>query len=347
MKLLRAGITGFGKMGRLRAQLVNGNDSMKLVAIADPNVSPSDIPRGCKYFSDYRDLLKEHLDALFVCTPNFMTPRVIIDALNAGCHVFSEKPPGRNVEDVLDIMECERKHPRLKVKFGFNHRYHESVMDALGIVSSGQLGRLLWMRGVYGKSGESGFDKNWRSDYEIAGGGILLDQGIHMLDLFRAFCGDFEEIKSFVGNGFWNFGVEDNAFALLRNDQNQVAMLHSSATQWKHKFSLELFLSDGYLAVQGFQTSSKTYGRESLTMARRQFGSLEGAGNPREEISYYDADQSWEREIDEFVSSIEKDAPIAIGTSTDALKAMEMVYRIYDNDEAWRNHLRNLKSLDK
>ena len=152
----------------------------------------------CSFTTDFNDLVRDDLDAVFVCSYNNSAPDVVVAALEAGKHVFCEKPPGRCVADVERIIAAERANPGRKLKFGFNHRYHGSVMEAKQIVDSGRYGRVLWLRGVYGKCGSIQFENDWRNDRNIAGGGILLDQGIHMLDLCRFFCGDFDQVKSLV-----------------------------------------------------------------------------------------------------------------------------------------------------
>lgn len=347
LERIRVGVVGFGKVGRLRAELIAQHPALELAAVADPAGAGADLPEGCEVFDRGEALLEKDLDAVFVCTPNAVTADLVVAALDAGRHVFCEKPPGRNLADVQKIVAAQRRHPRQKLKFGFNHRYHDAVQEALSVVRGGALGRLLWIRGVYGKAGGEGFEESWRSKREIAGGGILLDQGIHMLDLFRAFCGDFEEVKSFVGTSYWKIGVEDNAFALLRNKEGQVAMLHSSATQWKHMFSLEIFLSEGYLAVNGILSSTLSYGRETLVMARRGFpGEDQAPANPREEIMYFDQDHSWAREVAEFSDCVLCDRPVAVGTCEEALRAMELVYRIYMDDATWWQRLRAEDGLE-
>lgn len=334
--VLKVGIIGFGQIGKVRARAVAANPHLCLVGVADPNLSEARPAEALKTTLNYRELLSWDVDAVFVCTPNAVTAEIVVDALDSSKHVFCEKPPGRDPEDVQLIVEAKARNPKPKIKFGFNHRYHDSVQEALGISQSGRLGNLLWLRGVYGKSGGEGFENIWRSKRESAGGGILLDQGIHMLDLFHLFCGDFEEVKSFVTNSYWNIDVEDNAFAVLRNKKNQVAMLHSSSTQWKHTFSLEIAFSDGYVAIQGILSGTKSYGRETLIVARKQAERLGFLPeNPHEEVSYFKEDFSWQREVDEFANSIIDDRPILYGSLEDAMKAMELVYRIYQGDQAW------------
>jgi len=341
MGKLKVGIVGFGKMGQIRMNVINNHPDLSLEGICD--VDSNGRSCGCEFYEDYMDLLEADIDAVFVCTPNKFSPDIVISALNNQKHVFCEKPPGRNLEDVKNIIKAEKENEGVILKFGFNHRYHGAVLEAKSIVDSGRMGNVLWMRGIYGKAGSTDFEGQWRSNKDVSGGGILLDQGIHMIDLFRFFCGDFPEVKSFVTNSYWDIDMEDNAFALLRNEQDQVAMLHSSSTQWKHTFSLEIYLEGGYIVISGILSSTRSYGHgERLITARKQFEDNSFAmGNPMEEITYFDQDLSWELEIEDFVNCIKKDKKVVVGSSEDAFGAMELVMKIYDGDSKW-----NEKSSD-
>ncbi|MBM3566347.1 MAG: Gfo/Idh/MocA family oxidoreductase, partial [Alphaproteobacteria bacterium] len=238
--------------------------------------------------------------------------------------------------DIERVIECEKRHPGLKLKYGFNHRYHDSVRDALSIVRDGQLGQVVNLRGVYGKSKfvSFGAHSDWRINRTAAGGGILLDQGIHMVDLMRLFAGEFDLVHSIVTNNFWKHDVEDNAYALMRSRQGSVALLHSTATQWRHRFSLDITCAKGALTLAGILSGSKSYGEETLTIAWAD--PSDDSGDPREETRTYSQDNSWRDEIAEFASAIAENAPISNGSSTDALETMRLVYRIYCADPEWR-----------
>lgn len=347
-RTLRCGIIGLGRMGGIRYRELSKHPHAVVTHGADPNEELFAAYAGVSCSTDWRDVVNADVDAIFVATPNSVTPTAVIEALKAGKHVFSEKPPGRTVEDVENILRVEQAHPNQKLKFGFNHRYHAGIQEAKRIIDSGRLGHLLWMRGVYGKAGGLGFENVWRSRKETAGGGILLDQGIHMLDLFRFFCGDFIEVKSMVSTSYWPIDVEDNAFALLRDTHGRVGMIHSSSTQWKHRFNLELYLTDGYLSVNGILSSTRSYGDETITVARNRFDDGFAMGKPSEEVIYFDTDPSWELEIRDFVSSCLEGSPIEYGTSEDALKVMKLVYAIYENDDSFiRTGNRFFESLPK
>lgn len=347
--VLKVGIVGLGKMGKIRAGVVDRNPSTVLVAVADADQENLAAFPNIECSQDYRDVVNSDVDAVFICTSNLYTPEVAIAALDAGKHIFCEKPPGRSVQDVEAIIAAERRNPNLKVKFGFNHRYHAGIQEAKRIVDSGRLGRILWMRGIYGKCGGVGFENSWRNSKEISGGGILLDQGIHMLDLFRFFCGDFVEIKSMVTTAYWDIEVEDNAFALLRDGLGRIAMLHSSSTQWKHRFNLDVYMSDGYLSVNGILSSTRSYGDETIVVARKRFDDGFALGKPREEVIYFDSDPSWELEIADFVNCVQNDLPITSGNSSDALKAMQLVFSIYRADETcwWTQNGRHLDHMQE
>ena len=258
-----------------------------------------------------------------------------IGGLERGLHVFCEKPPGRDVDDIVSVINVEREHPDLVLKYGFNHRYHDSVRDALALIHSGELGDVINLRGVYGKSQLITFGQtSWRTERALAGGGVLLDQGIHMVDLLRLFAGEFVDVHSFVTNGFWGHEVEDNAYALMRTEDGKVAMLHSSATQWRHRFHLDISLSRGAVTLSGILSGSKSYGAETLTIA---WAAGDDTGDPREQTTRYNHDSSWADEIAEFADAVQNGTAVLNGSSDDALRTMQLVYRIYAADPDWRN----------
>jgi predicted dehydrogenase len=326
---LRAGIVGYGYMGEIRRLNVESHPDLVLAGIVEPRFTETSA-FGAPVFPTYRALLDAGMDVVFVCTPNGLTPEVSIAALQRGCHVFCEKPPGRTVADIEAIRAAEAASPGSKLIFGFNHRHHPGITDAKALIDSGSLGRVLTLRGVYGKSGGEGFEGSWRNDPSVGGGGILLDQGIHMLDLFRFFCGDFEEVMGMAVTSHWGVDVEDNAFVVLRNAAGQMAQLHSTATAWKHTFRLEIGLDLGYLAITGLLSKTGSYGRETLLIGRRpKRGEAAAVGNPREEMSYYDRDPSWELEVNHLVDCVRRDEPVQQGTSLDALRVMQIVESVY------------------
>ncbi len=343
MKILKVGIAGFGVVGKKRFHFIEENPNLKTVCVSDARFGENDFDQTAdqmiqnkeiKTYNDYQKLFEQEINILFVCLPNFLAPEATIKGLNNGCHVFCEKPPGKDVKDIKDVIVVEKKYPKLKLKYGFNHRYHGSIEKAKEIVESKDFGEIVGFRGLYGKSRIVPFSGGWRCERQYSGGGILLDQGIHMLDLLRYYCGDFDDVKSFISNKFWNHDVEDNAFAILKNNNGCIASIHSSATQWSHSFRLEITLEKGMLELSGILSGSKSYGEEKLKIIERKDNSMSGSHS--EQIINYLDDNSWKNEVDEFADIIIKDKKVINGNSADALGVMKMVYNIYYSDKQWR-----------
>jgi predicted dehydrogenase len=335
-KELKVGIAGFGVVGKRRKECVDRHPNMKMIAVCDRSFSDEgEFLDGVRYYKDYKKLLEQPLDVLIVCLTNDIAAEVTIAGLNAKMNVFCEKPPGRDVEDIVRVIECERKNPGLKLMYGFNHRYHESVQEALTILQTGRLGKVINIRGVYGKAKLITFNQpDWRSKREIAGGGVLLDQGIHMVDLMRLFAGEFNEVFSFISNEHWGYNVEDNAYALMKSESGVVAMLNSSATQWRHRFHMDINLEKGSLILSGILSGSKSYGAETLTVIIANPD--KDNGDPKEQITRYNNDPSWYDEIDAFARAILFNDPIKNGSSLDAYQTVKLVYQIYYADKRWR-----------
>ena len=177
---MKALIIGYGYMGRIRKRVVDTLSDLDLAGICDPLLTQEQAGVDCPHYQDYHDAIGEAQPGIvFVCTPNRYSPDVCVYALEHGCHVFCEKPPGRSLTDIHRIIEVEQAHPELKIMFGFNHRHHPAILEAKSLVDAGRMGRVLWLRGVYGKSGgqRREFEQSWRNDPGISGGGILLDRG--------------------------------------------------------------------------------------------------------------------------------------------------------------------------
>jgi predicted dehydrogenase len=345
MKTFKVGIAGYGVVGKRRKYYIDLHPSMRVTAICDQSFLSDSQVDGVSYLKSIDHLFSMDLDILFVCLTNDVASKVTIEGLEKGWHVFCEKPPGRNVEDILQVIECEEKHHGIKLMYGFNHRYHESVRDALGLVHAGSFGKIISLRGLYGKSKIVTFDQpDWRTKREIAGGGVLLDQGIHMVDLMRLFAGEFDEVQSYISNSHWGYDVEDNAFALLKTSEGIVGMLSSSATQWRHRFELDINLERGSITLEGILSGTKSYGAETLTVAYADHDL--GRGDPREVKTRYNHDPSWKEEVDKFMTFITQDELVSTGSSKDALETMKLVYKIYYSDPVWRK-IYSIKNPDE
>ena len=323
-------IIGMGRMGRTRYRAMKEHGGFDVTAVCDLH-EIDEFDGLINTYSDWRRCIDiEKPQVVVVCTVNSVIPDVVCYALEHGCHVFSEKPPGRTLEDALRMKAAADVRKDQVLKFGFNHRYHNSIIEAKSLIDSGLLGEVVSARGVYGKAADYE-RREWRNDLSIAGGGILLDQGIHMLDLLRYFVGDFENVDGFTDNLVWkSSATEDSAFVTMRTRDGKVATMNSSAIQWKHKFDLDITLTNGYIALNGLLTSTKSYGEEKITYYKRDLEQRSGKlGNPTEYTLCFDEDQSWDLEIAEFYEALFDGATIRNGTPEDAVKVMELIDRIY------------------
>lgn len=330
-------ILGMGKIGLKRKGIIHNIDSIDLVGSWDPyDVSLND------QYASPQDIFNDiNIDAVFICTTNNLLKDLTIQALQAGKHVFCEKPPAFTAAEVEEIQQAERDSGKI-LMYGFNHRQHGAVKKMKNIVDTGDYGKLLWMRGRYGKSVDDDFFTTWRADKELAGGGILLDQGIHMLDLFLHLGGSFDEVKAFISTLYWKLdGIEDNVFAIMKNNKTGlVASLHSTMTQWRHLFSLEVFMESGYMVLNGLRTSSQTYGEEVLTIARNRT-KAPAATWEDEERFVFDVDTSMDQEVQLFKDAITSGKNPSSGNSDDARNVMMLVDAIYENSIDTQNGTRS------
>jgi len=328
--MINVGCIGFGKMGQIRAAALTETKNVKIVKVFEPQKIEK-----CDYDQSQsaEDIIEdESIDAVCISVPNYLNYKFTLAALNEGKHVFCEKPPAFTSAQVKEIQVAEIKSGK-KLMYGFNHRHHGAVIKMKSLISSGSYGKVLWMRGRYGKSVDETYFDTWRAKKELAGGGILFDQGIHMLDLFLHVGGKFDQTHAFVSSLYWKMeGMEDNVFAIMKNTKTgMAASLHSTMTQWRHLFSLEVFLESGYMVLNGLKTGSGTYGEEELTVARNR-STAPAATWDDEERFHFSIDNSWNYEAEHFIDSIMKNIPITIGTSTDALNVMELIEDIYENE---------------
>jgi predicted dehydrogenase len=326
---LRIGIAGFGKMGKIRARHMSARQDSTLVGVYEPEgVDRDKVPPSARVVASVDELFTLSLDALFVCAINNVAAEYSRRGLEAGIHVFCEKPPARNSTELVTVIEAE-KRSGLVLKYGFNHRLHYSVMEAKRLIDSGRMGRLLWIRGVYGKAGSIDYGSNWRNFRAYSGGGILMDQGIHMIDLLQHLTGlPFDVASAQLSRSYWDVEVEDNAFVTLRSG-TVIATLHSSANQWRHKFLMEFHFEDGYVNLDGILSESRSYTPETLVVGRREFEDITFAmGKPAEQTTWYEYDDSWKLEMDEFVRAIREGASFN-GSSADALSVLRLVETIY------------------
>ncbi len=321
---MKVGIIGCGAIGRKRALSLGRHE---LVIAVDTSLERANelslLKPGTSASIDYRDALEnDEIDLVIISTTNEFLAKITGAAVHAGKHVLVEKPGGRNPEELSPIIQIAHEK-NVFVKVGFNHRFHPALRKAKELVDSDAIGRLMYIRGRYGHGGRPGYEKEWRADPEKSGGGELIDQGIHLIDLSRWFLGDFNSINGYAHTYYWNMSVDDNAFLMLKNAEEQVAWLHVSCTEWKNLFSFEIYGEMGKLQIEGLGGS---YGTERLSLYRM----LPEMGPPETTIWEYPfPDNSWDLEFNDFIQSIEKGKEPE-GNINDAKKALEIVQAIYN-----------------
>ena len=336
---MKVAIIGLGVVGLRRKIFIDKNNFIKLTAISDIKFKEKFFTRNkVHYYRNYNDLINnENLDAVFITLPNYLAAKVTITCLKKNLHVFCEKPPARSLSEIRKVKKIKLTKKNLILKYGFNHRYHSSIKIAKKISDSKKFGKIINFRCVYGKSKIKTFEVgDWRSKRKYSGGGILLDQGIHMIDLILYFSGNFSEFISYISNKYWNYDVEDNAFVLMRNKKGVVASLHSTATQWQHKFSMEITFQHGFIDLKGILSGTKSYGKESITIIPKYDVKKNGKGKKL----FFSKDNSWKDEVDEFVKLIFYKRKKYVGNIYEAENVMFTLDKIYRSDKKWFKYLK-------
>lgn len=325
---MNVGIIGCGLIGNKRAKALCG---CSLVMCADTDLKRAELlaktAPSCVATSSWQDVIhRNDVDIIIVATTHVMLSQIILAAVLAGKHVLVEKPAAKRPGELDAVIRAARENNRL-VHVGFNHRYHRAFLKAKALVTQGELGELMFIRARYGHGGRIGYDKEWRAIPELSGGGELIDQGMHLIDLSRWFLGDFVSIEGFAHTFYWDMPVDDNGFMLLKTAKNQVAFLHASCSEWKNLFSFEIYGKKGKLDISGLGGS---YGVERLAFYRM----LPEMGPPETMIWEYPmGDNSWEVEFQEFLEDIQLNRQPSANL-VDAQAALTVVETIYKESYA-------------
>ena len=320
---MNVAIVGCGLIGNKRAAALG---EARLVACADRDAERARnlaARTGARAAADWHGVVSAaDVDIVIVATPHDSLAEITLAAIRAGKHVLVEKPAARSAAELAPVVaEAERLGALVHV--GFNHRHHRAFRKARELVDQGALGELMFLRARYGHGGRLGYNKEWRADPVISGGGELIDQGMHLIDLARWFLGDFTRVDGTAVTAYWDMPVDDNAFLMLRTAAGQVAWLHASATEWKNTFSMEIYGKLGKLHIDGLGGS---YGTEKLTWYRM----LPEMGPPETTAWEYPmADDSWSAEFAELAAAVRAGRRQSRGLH-DALAALEVVKHIYE-----------------
>ena len=320
--LMRVAIVGCGLIGRKRAGALAGCQLAVCCDTVRDRAETLARTAGAVALADWHEAVtRADVDIVLVSTTHDMLAPIACAAAAAGKHVLIEKPGARRASE-LDPVCAAARRTGARVRVGFNHRYHRAFRKAREVFESGALGPMMFVRARYGHGGRPGYDKEWRAVRELSGGGELVDQGIHLIDLARWFLGDFADVQGQVATYFWDMPVEDNAFLLLRTAGGQIASLHASWTECKNTFSFEIYGRTGKLEITGLGGS---YGTERVTFYQM---SAEMGPPATTTWEYPMADNSWETEFAEFLEDIRLGREPSPGLA-DAQAALRVVERVY------------------
>src|SRR4030042_3148147 len=269
MEINRVGLIGAGRQGRRLGKAIRDGAQDKITVVDVDQQAAARLAKEIRagVGKDWRELASAaDIDIIVVCTPPNLHAPICIAAMESGKHVLCEKPLAPNTVEAARIVQAGERH-KVRLQCGFNLRFHPGMKQAKKWLDEGLIGTPVFVRCRYGICGSPDYDKDWRANASISGGGELMDQGVHVIDLFRWFLGEFTEVTSLTSTSCWDIApLEDNVFALLRTEKGQIASLHASWTQWKNLFSFELFGHEGYVIVEGLGGS---YGTERAILGKR------------------------------------------------------------------------------
>jgi predicted dehydrogenase len=327
---MRVGLVGCGLIGHKRARALGPHQLVVCVdAVARRARDLASQYPGCAVAADADAIAAQHdVDAVIVSTTHDALASTALVAIEAGKHVLVEKPAARNADELRPVLAAAREHG-VVAKVGFNHRFHPALRRAHDLFERGGIGELLYIRARYGHGGRPGYEREWRADPRLSGGGELLDQGSHLIDLARWFAGEFPHVSGHLASYYWPMPVEDNAFVMLKTAAGRIAWLHASWTEWKNLFCFEVFGRTGKVQVEGLGGS---YGTERLTYYRM----LPEMGPPETTSWEFPAlDASWSAEFEHFAECV-RTGGSPCGSLEDALANLEIIGTLYR--ESGRDH---------
>ncbi|MEH3055241.1 MAG: Gfo/Idh/MocA family oxidoreductase [Patulibacter minatonensis] len=329
MSALKVAIVGCGLIGHKRAVALDAD--CELIGSYDVSAEATQ-----RLADEHGGIAAGSLDELLALGPDVVVVAVTHDqltpvgvaVLEAGAHLLVEKPAGLSTNQIAQLKAAAEASGKL-VKVGFNHRFHPGIMRATELAHSGEFGEILHVRGRYGHGGRPGYDREWRAEPARSGGGELIDQGMHLLDLTHWVLGDLPLHSALLRTQFWDTVVDDNAVLVLGEKDSRTApwaMLHVTWTEWKNMFSLEIYCRTAKLQIDGL---TRSYGPQTLRVYRMS----EELGPPEvEEITYPKDDPSWDAEWAHFADAIRtgKGNETLLGNLDDAAWAWARVQDAYE-----------------
>ena len=323
----KIGIIGCGLIGWKRAIALKKNQIVGCFDLNKNSATKFAKFFKCKLYQNINDLIKEKkIDIVFICTIHKPLHEIALKVLKENKHMLIEKPGAINLKSLIYLRKKAIKKPKVKIHVGYNHRYHPSVLLAKRIVDQNKIGKLMYIRARYGHGARLNYNKEWRMKKKLSGGGELIDQGSHLIDLSRLFLGNLDLKYSKLNNFFWKTRekIEDNAFLILENRSGNISSLHCSCTEWKNKFSFEIFGKTGKLELSGLGGS---YGVEKLIFYKMK----KRMGKPSvNEWIFPKNDNSWKLEVDDFFKKIKNNKKV-YSDLNNSIENMKIIYKSYKN----------------
>lgn len=335
---LTFGIIGAGLMGKRRALSIMAAPGTKILLVADTSLEKAQALAqqcDCDATTDADALVaRADIDCVIVCTTTEHLAKYTIAALAHGKHVLVEKPLAMRLDDARAVVAAAERAAGKIVKVGFNHRYLPTIMKAVELYAGGNgaIGKLMFIKATYGQKGRIGYEKEWRA-FTAHGGGELLDQGVHVLDLCARFMGplDPETTRGIAERLFWGGDADDNAFFVVKNAAGVPASIHVSSSLWRNTFRFEMQGTLGRIEIEGIRSH---YGAPKLTLLTRNEQKSVDVGVyqfDEQAFTFPDEDTTWTREMESFLASVRSGAPVD-GSPREALEALEVVFALHANN---------------
>ncbi len=328
---MQIAVIGAGLIGKKRIEALPKNIKVKTVCDVNENLGKCLAESCCAcHETNYKKVMRnKEIEAVIIATTNNCLASIGVEAIKNGKHVLLEKPGARNPKEFLKLIEAQKNKP-IVVRIGYNHRYHLAIAKAKEIVDSKKYGKIMFIRAKYGHGARLGYENEWRFEPKIAGGGELLDQGCHLIDLANFYIGELETAIGFSEKMFWSKKLEDNAFFLLKNKKGQIAHFSASCTEWKNIFVFEIMLEKAKIQINGL---GRSYGKETITLYKMK----PEMGPPDiEEIDFSEEDVSWKLENQEFFNAI-KNKNYSNKKLMEGYYAISKVFDVYKFSKKYSN----------
>lgn len=328
------GVIGLGNIGQYHAQylLAGKVKGAELVAVANP--SPEKLAKfgHLKTFRSGEELINSGaVDAVIIATPHFQHAPLGIAALDAGLHVLVEKPIAAHKADAERLIAAHRRHPELVFAAMFQLRVEPRYQKIRELISDGQLGqvvRVTWINTDWYRTEAYYASSAWRATWRGEGGGVLINQCLHNLDILQWLLGMPKRVRGFCQFGqFHQIEVEDNATAYFEWENGATGVFIASTGEAPGSNRLEIAGSRGLIVLESDRLLFLRNECDMLEFSRTATQGFTKPGTARIEIPFENADQPHAAITQNFVNAILQGAPL-IAPGADGLHSIELANAI-------------------